>query len=79
MQEVWRPTLQRAAVSGEGTRVVAVSPSLPGVVLPGSVAGTAAAAATVLAVIPVVTAEASLMVSLVGPPLLAVAEEEKET
>ena len=68
MQKVWRPTLQRAAVSGGGNRVVAVNPSLLGVVLPGLVASTAIAALTVLAAILVVTTEASLVLSLVAHP-----------
>ena len=58
--------------------MVVASPSLPGVVLPGSVASTAAVAATVLATIPVV-AEASLVVSLTTPSAAATVEEEKET
>lgn len=59
--------------------MVAASPSLPGVVLPGSVASTAAAVATVLAAIPVVMAEAASEVSLAAPPPPAAAEEERET
>ena len=79
MQEVWRPTLHRAATSGGGNSVVVAIPSLPWVVLPGSVASMAVAAATVLAAIPMVTAEASPEVSLVAPPPPAMVEEERET
>jgi len=59
--------------------VATASPSLLGVVLAGSVASTAEAAAMVLAAIPVVTAKAALEVSLVAPPPPAAAEEERET
>ena len=79
VREDWRPTLQRAVVSGGESRVVAMSHSLPGAVPPGSVASTVAAVATVLAAIPVVTAEAASEVTLVAPPPPAAAEEERET
>ena len=36
VQEVWRPTLQRVAVSEGGSMVAAVKPSLLGVVSPGA-------------------------------------------
>ena len=55
MQETWRPTLHHVAVSGGGDKVVAANPSLPGVVPPGSVAGTVVAAAAALVAIPVLT------------------------
>ena len=58
--------------------MVAANPSLPRVVLPGSVASMATAVATVLAAIPVVV-EASPVVSLTAPPPRVMAEEEKET
>jgi len=66
-----------AARRGErrGNRVVAVSPSLSGVVLPGSVTS---AAAKVMAAISVVTTGASAGVSLAAPPSPAVVEEERE-
>ena len=79
MQETWRPTLQRVMASDGGNRVVAASPSLPGVVHPVSVASAVATATLVLAVTPMVTAEASLEVSLAAPPPSVVAEEERET
>ena len=79
MQEVWRSTLQRVAVSGGESRVVVAVPSLLEAAPLGSVASSAAAAASVLAVIPVVTAEAMSMVTLAAPPPPAVAEEERET
>ena len=60
-----------------GDRVVAASPSLLGVVLPGSVASMAATAAMVLAAIPVVMTDASSVVSLVVPPPPAMVEEEE--
>ena len=66
--------MQCVVASGGESRVVAVSPSLPRVVLPGSVASMAAVAA-----IPVVTTEATSEVSLVAPPPPAAVEEEKET
>ena len=59
--------------------MVAASPSLPGVVLLGSVASTTTAAAMVLAMILVAMAEASSVVSLVAPPPPATVEEERET
>ena len=71
--------MQRAVASGGESRVVVVSPSLPGVVLPRSVASMTTAGATVLAAIPVVTVEAALEVSLAAPPPPAMTEEERET
>ena len=59
--------------------MVAVGPSLPRAVPPGPIASTAAAAATVLAAIPVVMAEAALEVPLAAPAPPAVAKEERET
>ena len=56
-----------------------MKPSLPGVVPPGSVVGTAAAAALILAAIPVLTVEVASDVTLVAPPLPVAAEEERET
>ena len=79
MWEDWRPTLQRVVVSDGESRVVALSPSLPGAVPPRPIASTETAAATVLAAIPVVTAEAMSEVSLVAPPPPAMVEEERET
>ena len=58
--------------------MVAASSSLPGVVLPGSITSTVAAAVMVLAAILEVMAEASPVVSLAAPPPPIVAEEEKE-
>ena len=79
VQETWRPTLQRTVVSNEGNRVKTAKPSLLGVVPPGSVVGTATAAASILVAIPVLTAEVMSEVTLVAPPPLATAEEVRET
>ena len=79
VREAWRPTLQHIAASGEGNRVVAANPSLPGVVPPGSVASTVATAASTLAAIPVPMAGAALEVTLVAPPPLVAVDEERET
>ena len=79
IREEWRPTLHRAMMSGGESRVVAVGPSLPGAAPLGSVASTAVAAAMVLAVIPVVTAEATSEVTLATPPAPTTAEEGRET
>ena len=57
--------------------MVAASPSLLGVVPPGSIASMVAAAVMVLAAISMV-AEALPVVSLVAPPPLVAVEEEKE-
>jgi hypothetical protein len=59
--------------------VVAVNPSLLGVVPPGSVASMVAAVAVALAAIPVVTAEVMSEVTLAAPPPPATVEEERET
>ncbi|XP_066316626.1 uncharacterized protein [Miscanthus floridulus] len=67
------------AVTGGGNRVAAASPFLPGVVLPGSIASTVAAAASALAAISVLTAEVASEVTLTTPPPPAAAEEERET
>ena len=74
MQEAWRPTLQRVAVSGGGNRVAAASPSLL-----GAVAATAAAATAALAAIPVPSLEVASKVTLAALPPSAAAEEERET
>ena len=79
MQEDWRPTLQRTVASGGESRVVAVGPSLLGVVPLESVASTTVAAVMVLAVIPMVMAKAVLEVTLAAPPLPAMVEEKRET
>ncbi|XP_066323431.1 uncharacterized protein [Miscanthus floridulus] len=79
MRKVWRPTLQRITASGGWNRVVAVNPSLPRVVPPRSVAGTVVAAVVALAAIPVLMTEVASEVTLVAPPPLAKAEEERET
>ena len=71
--------MQRAMASGGESRVVAASPSLSGAVPPGSVPSTAAAVASVLAAIPVATAEVVSEVTLAAPPPPAVAKEERET
>ena len=71
--------MQRAVVSDGESRVVAAGPSLPGAAPLGSVASTVVAAAMVLVAIPMVTAEATSDVTLVAPPPLAVAKEERET
>ena len=71
--------MQRATVSGGESRVVAASPSFPGVAPLGSVASTATAVAVVLGAIPVVMAEAVSEVSLAAPRPLAAVEEERET
>ena len=55
------------------------NPSLPGVVPPGSVAGTVAAISAALVAIPVLTAEVTSKVTLVSPPPPAVVEEVRET
>ena len=65
VREAWRPTLQRVAMSGGGSRMAAVSPSLSGAV-----------AAIVMAV-PTVGAVSE--VTLVAPPPPVVAEEERKT
>ena len=59
--------------------MVAVNPSLLGVVPPRSVASTVAAVASALAAIPVLTTEVASEVTLVAPPPPAEAEEEGET
>ena len=69
VQEVWRPTLQRVATSEGGSGVAAARPSLPGVLPLGGYK--AAAAASVLAAIPVPIAEVTL-----AAPSSAVAVEE---
>ena len=76
MWEDWRPTLQRAVVSGGESMVVAADPSLLGVVPPRPLTSMAA---MVLAAIPVVMVEAALEVSLVAPSPPATTEEERET
>ena len=58
---------------------MATSPSLLGVVPPGSAAGTVAAAVSALVAIPVLTARVASEVTLVAPPPPATAEEERET
>ena len=73
IREDWRPTLQRAMTSGGESRVVVANPSLPGVVLPRSVASTTTAAVTVLAMV-----EVASEVTLAAPPPPVVAEEERE-
>ena len=65
--------------SGGESKVVAVIPSLSGVVPPGSVTGTVVAAATLLAAISMVMAESMSEVSLVAPPPPPAAKEERET
>ena len=55
------------------------NPFLPGVVPPGSAAGTVAAAASALPAIPVLMAEVASEVTLAAPPPPAAAEEERET
>ena len=59
--------------------MAAVSPSLPRVVPPGSVVGTAAATVAILVAIPVLTVEVASEVTLAAPPPPAVAKEERET
>ena len=71
--------MQRAMASGGESKVVAVGPSLLGVVPPRSVASTVAVATMVLVAILVVTAEAASEVSLAAPPPPATAKEERET
>ena len=74
MQEVWRPTLQHAAVSDGGSKVVAAKPSLPGVVPSGSAVDVMAAVVSVLAAIPVPT----VGVTLAAPPPPVAVEEARE-
>ncbi|XP_066379484.1 uncharacterized protein [Miscanthus floridulus] len=74
-----QPTACRGEWRGGGDRVVAANPSLPGVVLLGSAVSTAAVMVAVLAAIPVVTAEATLEVSLAAPPPPATVKEERAT
>ena len=66
-------------MSGRGSRLAAVRPSLLGVASSWSVVSTAAVAAAVMAVIPVVTAEVESEVTLVVPPPMAAEEERRET
>ena len=74
VREAWRPTLQRVATSGGGSRMAAVSPSLS-----GAVAAIAMAAVSTLVVILMPTAGATLEVTLMVPPPPVAAEEERET
>ena len=73
------PTLQRAMTSGGESRVVAARPSSLGVVPSRPIVTTVAAAAMVLAAIPVTMVEVGLEVTLAAPPLTVMVEEGRET
>ena len=66
-------------MSGGESRMVAVRPSLLGVVPSRPIASTAAAAAMVMEAIPVVTVEVGSEETLVTPPPTVTAEERRET
>ena len=74
VREAWRPTLQRVATSGGGSRMVAVSHSLS-----GAVAAIVMAVASTLVVILVLTAGAMSEVTLMAPPPPVIVEEERGT
>ena len=77
MREEWRPSLQRVVTSDGENRLAAVRPSLLGVAPTWPVASTAAAAAVVMAVIPMVMVEVGSEVTLVIPLAPATAEERR--
>ena len=66
-------------ISGGGSRLAAVRPSLEGVASSQLVMSMAAVAMVVMAAIPVVTAEVKSEVTLAVPPLTVVEEERRET
>ena len=65
-------------MSGGESRLAAVRPSLLGVASSRLVVSTVIAAVVVMAVIPVVTAEVGLEVTLAIPPPIATVEERRE-
>ena len=71
--------MQRVTTSGGESRLAAVRPSLLGVASSRPVVSTTAAAATVMAAIPVVMAEVGSEVTLAIPPPTATMEERRET